>query len=45
MADNKTFIDSNILVYLVDKDITKKEKVLSLTTTESAISIKRLQKI
>ncbi len=32
------FMDSNILVYLVDKDIEKKEKVLSLIFDEYTIS-------
>lgn len=38
MTGNKIFIDSNILVYLVDKDKTKMEKVISLTSTECIIS-------
>ena len=38
MTDDKIFIDSNVLVYLVDKDISKKEIVISLTTTKCLIS-------
>ena len=34
----RIFIDSNVLVYLVDKDISKKEIVISLTTTKCLIS-------
>jgi len=38
MTNDKIFIDSNVLVYLVDKDISKKEIVISLTTTKCIIS-------
>ena len=38
MTDDNIFIDSNILVYLVDRDIVKKEIVISLTTTKCMIS-------
>lgn len=38
MIDDNVFLDSNILVYLVDKDISKKEKVISITTNKCMIS-------
>ncbi|MCY7363470.1 MAG: PIN domain-containing protein [Ignavibacteria bacterium] len=37
-TDYKVFIDSNILVYLIDKDNSKKEKVIELTSEECLIS-------
>jgi len=37
-TDSKVFIDSNILVYLIDKDNSKKEKVIELTSEECIIS-------
>ena len=38
MTDRKIFIDSNILVYLIDKDNKKMEKVISIVNTECMIS-------
>jgi len=38
MTDNKIFIDSNILVYLIDKNSEKMEKVISIVNSECMIS-------
>jgi predicted nucleic acid-binding protein len=38
MNDKKVFLDSNILVYLIDKDQVKKEKALALVHASNLIS-------
>ncbi|MEO8210725.1 MAG: PIN domain-containing protein [bacterium] len=38
MTGSKIFIDSNVLIYLVDKNIAKREKVISIASRDCIIS-------